>query len=59
MTKKQAELLAIRKLNWQVVNGYRKSYSMKQLKEEAKNIYYLHNTYKGGDMIGKTDKNRN
>lgn len=47
MTIKEAEKLAINKLEWQVANGYRKGFNDEDVVYYADEIYMLHNTFRG------------
>ena len=51
MTIKEAEKLAINKLEWQVANGYRNDYSEFDIRYTAEQIYRLSNSYSGGEVV--------
>ena len=55
MTIKEAEKLAINKLEWQVVNGYRNDYSEFDIRYTTEQIHRLTNSYSGGGDVGKTN----
>nr|WP_308565231.1 hypothetical protein [uncultured Peptostreptococcus sp.] len=55
MTIKEAEKLAINKLEWQVANGYRNDYSEFDIRYTTEQIHRLTNSYSGGGDVGKTN----
>ena len=54
MTIKEAEKLAINKVEWQVANGYRNDYSEFDIRYTTEQIHRLTNSYSGGGDVGKT-----
>ena len=55
MTIKEAEKLAINKLEWQVANGSRNDYSEFDIRYTTEQIHRLTNSYSGGGDVGKTN----
>lgn len=51
MTIKEAERLAINKLEWQVANGYRNDYSEFDIRYTTEQIHRLTNSYSGGKVV--------